>query len=109
VAVVDWAVGGAWGVGGGQLVSSGVEPPVVSNVNFVSGSVDPSVALARIGADGRVCYVNSPHSSVHLVADHLATIRSSGITLAGANGAPVRKVDTRRGLGGRSEERRVGD
>jgi len=57
--------------------------------------VDPNVALARIGADGRVCYVNSPHSSVHLVADHLATIKASTITLATPSGAPARRVDTR--------------
>src|SRR5690606_33200396 len=86
--------------GDGQLVSSGAEPPVASNVNVAPGLVDPNVALARIGADGRVCFVNSWHSSVHLVADHLATIKSGNITLPSANGASVRKVDTRRGLGG---------
>ena len=89
------------GVGDGQLVSSDVRnPPVASNVNFGPGSVDPNVAVARIGADGKVCFVNSVHTSVHLVADHLGTIAKSAYTPAKASGSPDRRVDTRKGVGG---------
>jgi hypothetical protein len=82
--------------GYGQLVSSSVtNPPTSSNVNYRPGSFDPNVAVAPIGADGQVCYVNSNLASVHLVADHLGTIPASGFTPASADGAPSRKVDTR--------------
>src|SRR5690606_25360244 len=70
------------------------------NVNFAPGTVDPNVALAVIGVDGKVCYVNSALSAVHLVADHLGTIDGDAYTPATATGAPDRKVDTRSGLGG---------
>lgn len=87
--------------GDGQVVSSDVaNPPVASNVNFRPGSVDPNVAIAKIGSDGKICFVNSVHASVHLVADHLGTIESSAYDAAQASGAPDRRVDTRKGLGG---------
>ena len=98
VALVNLTPVGATGAGDGQLVSSDVKsPPVASNVNFAPGSVDPNVAAAPVGADGKVCYVNSAHSSVHIVADHLASISKSAITLATATGAPARRIDTRAG------------
>ncbi|MEQ8435953.1 MAG: hypothetical protein RIB65_00565 [Ilumatobacter fluminis] len=88
----------ASGPGDGQLVSSAVvtNPPKASSVNFRVGSADPNVAVAPVGPDGRVCFVNSVHSSVHLVADQLATVNASVVTLATPSGAPDRKVDTRR-------------
>jgi len=96
VALVNLTPVGAAGAGNGQLVSSDVtSPPAASNVNFGPGTVDPNVAAAPIGADGRVCFVNSRHTSVHLVADHLGTIAKSAITLASPSGAPERRVDTR--------------
>lgn len=89
------------GAGDGQLVSSDVKnPPVASNVNYRPGSIDPNVAVAAIGADGRVCFVNAVHASVHLVADHLGTISGSVYAPASSSGAPVRTVDTRMGLRG---------
>ena len=101
VAVVNLTPVEAEGFGHGQLVSSDVTvPPVASNVNFTPGSFDPNVALARVGADGRVCFVNSVHTNVHLVADHLGTILSGVFEFPTAAGAPVRMVDTRVGLGG---------
>ncbi len=91
----------ARGPGDGQLVSSEVaSPPVASNVNFGGGTVDPNVAIARIGTDGQVCFVNSAHAVVDLVADHLGTIDADAYTPARSNGAPVRRVDTRSGVGG---------
>jgi hypothetical protein len=84
------------GAGNGQLISSDITaPPVASNVNYGPGRVDPNVAAAPIGADGQVCYVNSKHTSVHLIADHLGTIARSAYTLADPTGAPARLVDTR--------------
>ena len=62
--------------GYGLLVSSDVPAPVASNVNYTPGTIDPNVAVAPIGSDGQVCYVNSSPASVHLVADHLGTIRA---------------------------------
>ncbi len=91
----------ASGPGYGLLVSSDTtNPPEASNANYNVGSVDPNVAVAPIGPDGQVCFVNSPHATVDLVADHLGTIRSNAYVPANASGAPDRKVDTRIGLGG---------
>ena len=101
MAVVNLTPVNAAGFGNGQLVSSDVaSPPVASNVNFRPGSFDPNVALAPIGADGRVCFVNSVHASVDLVADHLGTIDAAAFTLASGSGAPLRVVDTRIGQSG---------
>ena len=78
-----------------MLVSSDVSGvPNASNVNFDVGKLDPNVAAAPIGADGQVCYLNSL-ASTHLVADHLGTIDAGAYTPAQANGAPLRKIDTR--------------
>jgi hypothetical protein len=100
VAVVNLTPVGATAAGNGQLVPSDVtSPPNASNVNFGPGTIDPNVALAPIGTDGRVCFVNSQHANVDLVADHLGTIVQASYTRAQASGAPVRRVDTRRGLG----------
>ncbi|HWL44813.1 MAG TPA: hypothetical protein VNQ73_17860 [Ilumatobacter sp.] len=101
VALVNLTPVGADGAGHGQLVSSDVaEPPTASNVNYLPGSTDPNVAAAPIGTDGRVCYVNGGTATVHLVADHLLSIRAAAITLATPTGAARRVADTRIGLGG---------
>src|SRR5690606_23275128 len=97
VALVNLTPVLASGPGDGQLISSGLTPPEASNVNFGPGSVDPNVAAAPIGADGKVCYVNSKHSNVQVVADHLGSVSRNAITLATPTGAPDRKVDTRTG------------
>jgi hypothetical protein len=95
-ALVNLTMVEADGAGNGQLISSDVvSPPVASNVNFGIGTVDPNVAVAPIGADGQVCYVNSNHTSVHLIADHLGTISAASFQKATASGAPLRTVDTR--------------
>jgi hypothetical protein len=95
-AVVNLTPVEASGAGNGQLVSSDVtSPPPASNVNFSLGTADPNVAIARIGADGTVCYVNSHHSSVHLIADHLGTITAASYAPATSSGAPTRSIDTR--------------
>ena len=96
VAVLNLTPVSAAGLGNGQLVSSNSpSPPLSSNVNFAPGSVDPNVALALIGADGKVCFVNSPDSSVDLVADLLGTVIGTSYTPAVSTGASLRVLDTR--------------
>ena len=75
--------------GYGQLVSSDVTTPAdASNVNFSTRTFDPNVAAAVIGADGNVCFVNSVHAAVHLVADHLLSV--AGRALHPAHSAAAR-------------------
>jgi hypothetical protein len=96
VAVVNLTPVLATGPGNGLLVSSDVAaPPVASNVNFGPGTIDPNVAFAPIGADGQVCYVNSTHSQVDVIADHLGTIDRDVFTPANAQATPERVADTR--------------
>ncbi len=96
VALVNLTPVLAAGPGNGQLLSSDVtEPPNASNVNYAPGTVDPNVAAAPIGTDGTVCYLNSRHTTVHLIADHLGTITSTAYTRADPTGAPKRLIDTR--------------
>jgi hypothetical protein len=86
----------AQGSGYGVLVSSDVAtPPVASNVNFASGTIDPNVAIAPTGADGRVCYVNSIHTAVDIVADHLGSVKAASFRPTTTTGAPRRVLDTR--------------
>ena len=100
VALVNLTPVQASGLGHGQLVSSDVVvPPEASNVNFGPGTVDPNVAAAPIGVDGEVCYLNSVHSDVDVIADHLGTIDGDAFTFATKTGAPDRKIDTRDGGG----------
>ena len=96
VALVNLTPVEAVGPGNGQLISSDVAtPPLASNVNFGPGTIDPNVAAAPIGADGKVCFANSEHTTVHLIADHLGSIKSTAYQLATGTGAPDRKIDTR--------------
>jgi hypothetical protein len=82
-------------------VSSDISQPLTaSNVNFGPGSVDPNVAFAPIGSDSRVCFVNSNHTQVDLVADHLGTIALESFTPANPDATPQRTLDTRTGTGG---------
>ncbi|WP_420451084.1 hypothetical protein [Ilumatobacter sp.] len=86
----------ASGTGYGQLVSSDVVvAPVAANVNYTVGSIDPNVALAPIGADGEVCFVNGPTAGVDLVADQIGAIDAGAHSAATTTGAPERRADTR--------------
>jgi hypothetical protein len=78
--------------GNGVLVSSDASTPIASNVNFGPGTIDPNVGIARIGADGRVCFANSGHSTVDLVADQILTIDADAVSFGGT---PTRVLDTR--------------
>ena len=100
-AIVNLTPVGADGVGFGQMLSSDVTTaPVVANVNYSVGSVDPNIAISAIGADGRVCFVNGDRASTELVADHIGTVDASGYLSATPSGAAIRRVDTRIGTGG---------
>jgi hypothetical protein len=85
--------------GFGLLVSPALagEAPPGSNVNFSPGSVDPNTGVAVTGSAGEVCFANSGHGDVELVADVQALLLSHSFT---ATDAPVRRVDTRVDLGG---------
>ena len=92
-AIVNLTTVRADGTGFGQLTSSDAGgPALASNVNHTVGSIDPNVAIAEIGADGRVCYRNGPTAGVDLVADHVGTIDGAAYQAAPT---PVRLVDTR--------------
>jgi hypothetical protein len=103
VAVMNLTPVSATAAGFGALRSSGAPSNnslgehAVSNVNFRVGSVDPNVALAAIGPDGRVCFDNSQHSMLHLVGDQMGVLPASVYEPAAATGA-ARIVDTRRGF-----------
>ncbi len=75
LAVVNLTPVNASTPGFGLLMSSaaGEVPPVASNVNFGPGSVDPNLGVAVTGASGEVCFANSDHGDVDLVADGRAT------------------------------------
>lgn len=72
-------------------------PTEASHVNFRPGSVDPNLALAPIGTDGAVCFVNSVHASVHLVADLLGVLDPVIVRWPTSDGTPTRRLDTRLG------------
>ena len=79
--------------GFGAMTSSGDDAAGVSDVNFAAGTIDPNVTMVAIGADGRICYRNSAHASVHVIVDQLATISADAV----ANTTRRRLVDTRDG------------
>jgi len=103
VAVVNITPVEATGHGFGALRSSDAPSnntlgsAAVSNVNFGPGTVDPNPAFAVIGADGRVCFDNSPHSSIQLIIDQMGSLPSSAFVPASASGA-TRLIDSRTGL-----------
>lgn len=60
-----------------------------SNVNFDIGTVDPNLAVASIGPDGRLCFITS--ETVHVVVDQVAVISDAAI----ASRSQERLLDTR--------------
>lgn len=90
---------GAGAPGFGTLHSSDDPPGPTSNVNFGAGTVDPNVAFAEVGADGRICFTNSMHGPVHLILDEMIVADSDAFRPPTADGS-TRLVDTRVGLGG---------
>lgn len=84
--------------GNGALHSSDDEAPGTANVNFGPGSVDPNLAFAEVGSDGRVCFTNSVHGPIDVVMDLLFVAVPDAFGPPTADGA-VRIVDTRSGVG----------
>ncbi len=98
LAIVNLTPVEAVAAGFGVLTSPDlVQSPSSSNVNFRPGSVDPNVAAAVTGSAGQVCFANSDHGDVELVADTQVLLQRDTFT---APNAPMRRVDTRVGLGG---------
>ena len=64
---------------------------------FGPGTFDPNVGAAVVGQSGEVCFANSVHGDVDLVADPQLLLNPTTFT---ATASPVRQVDTRVGLGG---------
>jgi hypothetical protein len=79
--------------------SSDVAAGATSNVNFGPGTVDPNVAFAKVGTDGRVCITNSEHGPVDVVIDEFVVATAGTFTDPTLLGA-VRLADTRTGFGG---------
>jgi predicted phage baseplate assembly protein len=59
-----------------------------------AGTVDPNIAIARVGTDSRICFTNSDHGPVHLVLDQLVNAHAGAFTRATPDGA-ARLTDTR--------------
>jgi hypothetical protein len=73
--------------------------PDASNLNMVPGQTIPSLVIAKVGPDGRVCVANAA-GTTHVIADVVgwfATGTATGSSLTAQ--APARVLDTRRGLG----------
>ncbi|MAT05581.1 MAG: hypothetical protein CL424_11120 [Acidimicrobiaceae bacterium] len=95
VAVVNVTPVLATAAGHGTLHSSDEPAGSTSNVNFAPGSVDPNVAFTTVGSDGEICFTNSEHATVHLIADQLLVGDPSALSTPTVDGA-ARLVDTRR-------------
>jgi hypothetical protein len=85
--------------GFGVLHSSDDAPGGTSNVNFGPGTVDPNVAFAKVGADGRICFTNSVLGPVHVLLDQLI-VADAAVFRSPSTSGSVRLADTRIGLGG---------
>lgn len=80
--------------GNGALHSSDDPGPSTATVNFGPGTVDPNVALVKVGTDGKICFTNSEHANVNIILDQLVNATSTSFSLPTAEGA-VRLTDTR--------------
>ena len=85
--------------GFGVIHSSDDPAGSTSNVNFGPGSVDPNVAFAKVGADGKICFTNSVHGPVHVIIDEMIVADAAAFRSPTATGS-ARLADTRIGLGG---------
>lgn len=86
----------AGGAGWGVLHSSDNPAGSTSSVNFVAGPANPNVAFARVGANGKVCYTNSPLAASHLVLDEMIVGDANALAQPTPTGS-VRLIDTRDG------------
>lgn len=84
--------------GNGSLHSSDDPAPATANVNFSVGSIDPNIAFAEVGADGRICFTNSRHGPVDLVLDALL-VGEAGVFRSPTVDGAVRIADSRQAVG----------
>ena len=84
-----------------QVYPSGTRAPASSNVNFVRGQTVANLAVANLGADGRVTLRNSSSGTVHLIADIAGYYLAGTPTMPGSFVplSPTRTLDTRAALG----------
>jgi hypothetical protein len=75
--------------------------PPVSNLNFVAGQTVSNLAIAAVGADGKIRLHNGPGGTVQLVADVCGYYLVGAPTTPGAlvTVSPARVLDTRTGIG----------
>ena len=86
--------------GGGVLTvyPDGGSAPAVSNLNFSAGETVPNLVTVELGADGKVDFYNNSGGTVQILADLAGYYSASGSSFTPV--APVRLMDTRKGLGG---------
>lgn len=97
-AVINMTAVNASAAGFATVYPCGQPVPNTSNLNFGAGQTAPSLVIARLGANGKVCVTTSV--TIDLLAD------VSGYFPAGAPGYtaidnPERVLDTRNGIGAR--------
>ena len=88
---------------------NGASVPNASNLNFDPGQIVPNLVTTKIGTGGVVNLLLS-QGSAHVIVDVIGTYGNSSAA-AGAKVAtvtPVRKLDTRNGLGMAGGPRRIG-
>jgi len=107
--VMNVTVVGPTSAGYLTVYPNGAAVPNASNLNFSAGQVVPNLVTTKIGTNGQVMLLLSAGAS-HVLVDVVGTYGNASAG-AGANVTtitPVRKLDTRTGLGMTGGPRRVG-
>ncbi len=85
--------------GFGTIHSSNESAGNTSNVNYSIGTIDPNIAITKVGDDGNICYTNAQdgNPTVNVIIDQLLNAPASTFTTPTAAGA-TRIADTRPGI-----------
>jgi hypothetical protein len=75
---------------------SGTAAPTASNLNFAAGQTRANLAVAKLGADGKVLIANGV-GTTHVIADVFGWFPATGACLSSVT--PARILDTRNGAG----------
>lgn len=81
---------------------AGGAAPTASNLNFTAGQVVPNLVLAKVGANGRISFLNGSSGATDVVAD-LAGFFTAGTVVDPGGTVPVtpsRLMDSRVSMGG---------
>ena len=78
------------------LWPSGTTAPTASNLNFAAGQTRANLAIAKMGADGKVLIANGV-GATHVIADVFGWFPGTGACLTSVT--PARILDTRNGAG----------